>query len=189
MTSFSVKEGELMKVIMLILFIFTVACAATNQAGGSSGSSSHTFTITYPEKWIKLNTKNHFMFTKDGPFKQYIMVRQRHVDKPYTHTDKLIRRGMSSQQAAEVILDAFTSDPSVLNFKLIENVPVTVNRYDGFRIACTYGTPKGYQFKVIYYGFLVGEWLYGLRYNAAEEYYSEKDVETFRGVLNSLKIK
>jgi len=189
MTTFSVKDRNPMKVIMLILFIFTVACAATDQTGGSSGSSSHTFTITYPEKWIKLDTKEYFMFTKDGPFKQYIMVRQRHVDKPYKHTDKLIRRGMSPQQAAEVILDAFTSDPSVPDFNLIENAPVTVNRYNGFRIVCTYGTPKGYQFKVIYYGFLVGEWLYGMRYNTAEGYYSEKDVETLRGVLNSFKIK
>ena len=177
---------------MLILFIFTAACAATNQPGQPDGSpepSSYNFSITYPEKWIKLNTKKYLMFTKDGPFKQYILVRQRHVDMPYKHTVKMMRRGMTPRETAEVILDAFTSDPSVLNFKLIENVPVAVNQYDGFRIVCTYGTKKVPQFKVVYHGFLVGEWLYGFRYNAAEGYFSEKDIEIYRSVLNSFKMK
>jgi len=173
--------------VVVMLFLIMTSCAAF-WPWGSRGSSSYNFSITYPEEWKRLNTKRYFMLTKDDPFKQYIMVRQRHVDKPFKHTDKLIRKGMSPQEAADVILDEVNADDSILGFKVIENVSATVHRYNGFKIVCTYGTKKGNKYKAIFYGFLIGEWLYGLRYNAGEGYYSEKDVETFQHVLNSFQI-
>jgi hypothetical protein len=97
-------------------------------------------------------------------------------------------RGMLPQEAAEVILDEITSDRAVLNFQVLENLPAAVNGYNGFRLMFTYRTKGGYKFKTLYYGFLQGEWFYSLRYNAADGRYSDKDVETFREVLESFKI-
>jgi hypothetical protein len=49
----------------------------------------------------------------------------------------------------------------------------------------TYENREGLAFKTIYYGFLRGDWFYNLRYNAAENHYSESDVQTFERVLDS----
>ena len=95
---------------------------------------------------------------------------------------------MLPQETAEVILDEITSDRAVLNFQIVENFPAAVNGYDGFKLVFTYKTINGSKFKTLYYGFLQGDWFYSLRYNAADNRYSDKDVETFRRVLESFKI-
>jgi hypothetical protein len=177
-----------MKKPLLLFLLITTSCASWNQFGSISQSSSYNFTIEFPEQWTRLNTHKYLMVTKDGPFSQYILVQQRHVEKPFKHTKKKINKGMLPQEAAEVILDEIISDRCVLNFRVIENLPARVNQYDGFRIVFTYKTKDGLKFKTIYYGFLQGEWFYSIRYNAGERHYSAEDIEAFRKVLSSFKI-
>jgi hypothetical protein len=164
------------------------SCASFGQGGNPSQTAPCNFTLEFPEEWRKVATGNYLMITKEGAFSQYILVQQRHVDRPFIHTKKRIDKGMLPQEAAEVILDEIHSDRAVLNFQVLENLPAAVNGYNGFRLVFTYKTKGGYKFKTLYYGFLQGEWFYSLRYNAADGRYSEKDVETFREVLESFKI-
>ena len=104
-------------------------------------------------------------------------------------SEKKIDKSMLPQEAAGVILDEITSDRAVLNFQILENLPAAVNGYNGFRLVFTYNTGGGHKFKTLYYGFLQGDWFYSLRYNAADGRYSNKDVETFKQVLESFKIR
>jgi hypothetical protein len=177
-----------MKKLLWLFLLFTTSCASLNQSGSASETPSYNFTIEYPEQWTKLDTRKYLMITKDGPFSQYILVQQRHVDKPFKHTRRAINKGMLPQELAEVILDEIISDRAVLNFRVIENIPAAVNQYDGFRIMFTYETKDGLKFTTIYYGFLQREWFYNLRYNAGERHYSDEDVETLGKVLSSFKI-
>lgn len=178
-----------MKRLLLLFLLIITSCASWNQFGSTSqSSSSYNFTIEFPEQWTRLNTGEYLIMTKDGAFSQYILAQQRHVDKPFNHTKRKINEGMLPQEAAEVILDEIISDRCVLNFRVIENFPATVNQYDGFRIVFTYKTKNGLKFKTVYYGFLRGEWFYSLRYNTGEGHYSAEDIEAFRKVLGSFKI-
>jgi hypothetical protein len=52
----------------------------------------------------------------------------------------------------------------------------------------TYRDKKGSIFKTLYYGFISGDSLYNLRYNAAIRHYFEKDITTFEQILSSFKI-
>ena len=177
-----------MRLIMIIILLVNAACVSADRAGRSSESSPYNFTINYPDEWKRLNTERYFMITKDGPFSQYILAQQRHIDKPFGHSAQLLRREMLPLDAAEIIVEEIQSDDSVLDFKVAEIIPALVGGYNGFRMVFTYQTKKGYKFKSIYYGFLMGEWFYTLRFNASEKYYLEKDIETFHRVLNSFKI-
>lgn len=176
------------KYLCLLLLLCVTACASFNQQKGSPGPSSNNFAIEFPEKWTKLNIQHYLMFTRSGPFSQYILVQQRYVDKPFDHTKKKINRGMLPQEAAEVIGDEIISDRSILNFQVIENLPARVGGHDGFKMVFTYKTRDGLKFKTLYYGLLQGEWFYSLRLNAAEANYSDIDIETFKTVLKSFKL-
>ena len=95
---------------------------------------------------------------------------------------------MLPQEAAQVVVDEISCDQSVLDFQVMENTPARVNGYEGFMLLFTYKNRDGLTFKTIYYGFLRGEWYYSLRYNAATNYFSEKDVETFEKILNTFEV-
>jgi hypothetical protein len=177
-----------MKKLLCLIFLFMTSCASFGQVGNPSQAAPYNFTLEFPEDWREVTTGKYLMITKEGAFSQYILVQQRHVDRPFSHTKKKIHKGMLPQEAAEVILDEITSDRAVLNFEVLENLPAAVNGYSGFRLVFTFKTNGGYKFKTLYYGFLQGEWFYSLRYNAADGRYSDKDVQTFREVLESFKI-
>jgi hypothetical protein len=171
-----------------MIFLFLASCASLGQPENPQ-STCCSFTLKFPEEWKEVGTGKDLMITRDGAFAQYILVQQRHVDQPFSHTEKKIHKSMLPQEAAGVILDEITSDRAVLNFQVLENLPAGVNGYNGFRLVFTYKIEGGYKFKTLYYGFLQGDWFYSLRYNAADDRYSEKDVETFREVLESFKIR
>ena len=173
-----------MKKILWISLLFITACAT----GGVHERASQNYLVESPEKWVKLNTNKYLIFTRESAFEQYILIQQRPVDRPFKHTKRTFDKEMLPQEAAEVIIDEIMSDRAVLNFKVIENAPAVVNQYDGFKVVFTYKNKKGLEFKTIYYGFLRGDWFYNLRYNAAENHYSEHDVQTFERVLKSFQI-
>ena len=176
------------KILCLLLLPCVTACASFIQQNSSSEPSFYNFTIDFPENWTELKIQHCLMFTKSGPFSQYILVQQRHVDKPFGHTKKKINRDMLPQEAAEIIKDEIISDRSVLNFQVIENLPAKVNGHDGFKIVFTYKTRDGLKFKTLYYGLLHGEWFFNLRFNATETNYSDNDIETFNKVIKSFKL-
>ena len=174
--------------VWLLLMIMT-ACAPGMGAGGFHEHKSVNYSIEFPEQWVEINAGRHFMMTKDGPFNRYILIQQRHVEEPFRHTKRTFDRQMLPQEAAQVVLDEIASDRSVLNFKVIENQPTRLNRYDGFRVVFTYKTSKGSEFKTTYYGFLKGDWFYSVRYNVSDRYDTREGFEDFEVVLDSFRIK
>ncbi|MFH1488316.1 MAG: hypothetical protein ABII06_05390 [Pseudomonadota bacterium] len=182
------KEIGIMRLMAVIIFLVTAACTTSHQAGGSPEASSSNFSIKYPDEWKRLNTERYFILTKSGPFSQYILAQQRPVSKPFKHSNRTLEKEMLPLDAAKTILDEIQKDESISDFMVVDVRPAKVSEYDGFRMVFTYKTKKGYKFKTMYYGFLAGEWLYNLRYNAAEASFLDKDVETFHAVLKSFKI-
>jgi hypothetical protein len=175
---------------LLVLFLFmVVACAPGGQNGASSGSNPQNFSIVIPEGWKKVNSSKYFIMTKEDAFSQYILVQQRHIDKPFKNTDKKLNKDMLPDKAAEVILNEINLDSRILNLQIMEHVPAKVNRYEGFRLVFTYKDQDGLKFKTIFYGLLQGNWFYNLRYSASETKYSGEDIETFNRVVASFKIK
>ena len=100
-----------------------------------------------------------------------------------------MKAGMLPQEAAQVVLDEVASDQSVVGFEVLENVPAKINRQQGFRILFRYKNRDRLKIKTLYYGFLVGETFYSIRYTAAERYYFSKDIGVFKRILSSFRLK
>jgi len=173
---------------LLIFLLFITGCASVAQERSLKNLPDSEFSVRIPEGWWKPKHINKYLITKDGAFLQYVLIQQRPVDLPYSHTKKKLNKGMLPQEASGVIVDEIASDRRILSFNVIENVPAVIDGHDGFKILFTYKDKKGSTFKTLYYGFISGDSFFNLRYNAAMRHYFEKDIADFEQILSSFKV-
>ena len=95
---------------------------------------------------------------------------------------------MLPQEAAGIIVDELASDRHLMNFRLLENAPVTVDSHPGFKILFTYKDKKGSHFKTLYYGFISKGSFYTLRYCAAIPHHYDKDIADFDHIISSFRL-
>ena len=177
-----------MKRWIYLLLISLTACAPWTRVTGTYEGPGHHFSVVIPDGWMKFDSDDHLLISRDGPFLQYILAESRTLDAPFAHTRRKMKASMLPQEAAEVILDDLTLDRAVRNLQVIENGPAQIAQQEGFKIVFTYQNGDGLTMKTLYQGFIKGRMFYSIRYTAAERYYFEKDLETFRKVLGSFKL-
>jgi len=173
--------------ILLLSAAGFMACAHT---GGVYQPPSYSFTIDIPEGWRKIDRPYLYM-TKEDPFLQNMIVQNRPIGMPFRFTKKKINKNMLPEEAAQVIIDEIASDENILNFIVLSNSPAEIQEHDGFMILFTYKykeDKEGSTFKTLYYGFIKGDTFFNLRYTAADQLYFQKDIETFRRMLNSFQV-
>jgi len=151
------------------------------------------YSVDLPLGWMRINTDQYLSITQDGFSLQDIFILGRDLgEQKEEKRDSLyenIDPNMLPQDLAELILGRFSTDPSMLNFKLLENNPAQIDGQDGFRAVFTFKDSDGLKYENIYYGFIYDKWYYFLHYQATQRYYFEKDIETFENVVKSFKLK
>ena len=177
-----------MKRYLLILLILIAGCAPWVKIGGLYTSKPHNFSVELPDGWMRFNTPDRLYITRDGVLLQNILIERLHIEKSLKHTKKKFAKGMLPQEVADLVLDNISSDPTVLNFKVIENIPARISGSPGFKVVFTYKNKDGLRLKSMLYGLIVDEYFYGIRYTAACRYYFDKDLKTFEKVLGSFKL-
>jgi hypothetical protein len=169
--------------ICLILVTLLASCAH----GG--GKPALTFNAVVPEGWKEIATDDAMMFmTKDGGYKQFVLIRERPLAEPFQFTQKTLRPGMLPEAAAEIIANEILADTNIRNFSVTENTPARIAGNSGFKLAFVYTDADGYVFKTIYYGFIKGDTFYNIRYGASQDEYFQKDLKTFEEVFKSFKL-
>jgi hypothetical protein len=175
--------------VYLLLIIFLTGCATWVQVGGNYETSSHNFKTELPDGWRKYNPdKSRVLITKDGFTLQWISVSRTPIDKKLAFTQKQISKQMLPQEAAEVVIDNFRSNPKIFNLQIIENNPALIGGYAGFKIVYQYQTEKGLTKKGVYYCSLVDEWCYKIIYVAPARHYYSKDLPALEKVKASFKL-
>jgi len=169
--------------ICIILLALLASCAH----GG--GKPPLTFNAAVPEGWKQIATDDAMMFmTKDGGYKQFVLIRERSLAEPFQFTKKTMLSGMLPEAAAEIIANEILADSNIRNFSVTENIPARIAGNSGFRLVFVYTDADGYVFKTLYYGFIKGDTFYNIRYVATQEEYFQKDLKTFEEVFKSFKL-
>lgn len=176
--------------LLCVLFVFITGCLPWVRTSGPYQSTYLNISADLPDGWMRRDytSRSDIFLTRDGAYLQYIMVEPIHMDAELRGTKKKFRKGMMAQELAEVIIDNTSSREDVLNFKVISNKPYTVAGHPGFRMVYTFRDTDGLKYKSLYYGFMEGEWFYGLSYSAPERYYYKRDLMAFKKVRDSLKL-
>lgn len=137
---------------------------------------------------MRLVTPAYEMFSKDGPYLQYILIQHRPLSQGFQFTRQNIEGGMLPHEMARVLIDNIHSDPLIRNFKLLSDVPAKVGGRAGFRLIYTYQDRQGVDMKTVYYGTVMGPYYFNLRYTAALRHYFAADLPTFDQVRAGLQL-
>ena len=173
---------------IILIFVLTAGCAPWTQVGGLYKNESNNFSVELPQGWMKKNQEEHLFITRDGASLQCIQIERLKIEDPLKHTKKKFSKGMLPQEASEIILDDIATNPNNLNVEVVENVPVTMSGMPGFKATYTYKNKDDLKLKSIYYGFIAGDWFFGINYNAPQRYYFDKDLKTFEKVVGSFRL-
>jgi hypothetical protein len=177
-----------MKRYLLILLLLIAGCAPWVKVGGLYTSKPHNFSVDLPDGWMRFNTPDRLYMTRDGVLLQNIIIERLKIEKPLEHTKKKFSKDMLPQEVADLVNDNISSDPTVLDFEVIENIPTRISGFPGFRVIFTYKNKDGLKLKSILCGLIVNEYFYGIRYTAARKFYFDKDLKTFEKVFGSFKL-
>jgi hypothetical protein len=173
-------------VVLLISLLAISGCATWSPIGGMLRSDG--YTVEVPSGWMKYDSENYVMISRDGPFLQYIIFQERPLDRRFRYTRKKLAPDMLPHEAAEVILDDIVSDPMLINVEVLDSAPAIVDDHDGFRLLFRYRNRDGLKLQTLYYGFFHGNTFYNLRFTAAQRYYFESDIETFETIRASFHV-
>jgi hypothetical protein len=175
-----------MKPRFWICLIFMALLASCAHGGGKPAL---TFNAAVPEGWKEIPTDDAMVFmTKEGGYKQFVLIRERSLSEPFQFTKKTMNPGMMPEAAAEIVVNEILADSNVRNFSVTENIPARIAGNSGFRLVFVYTDADGFVFKTLYYGFIKGDTFYNIRYGATQEEYFQKDLKTFEKVFDSFKL-
>lgn len=177
-----------MKRLLLIILLFITGCASWQKVGGLYTSTRNNFSVELPDEWMKLNKDEYLYITRDGELLQNVLIKRLNIDESLAFTKKKFKKEILPVEAAEVVIDNMTSTPAVLNLAVVENTPTNISGLPGFKVVLTYKNKSGLTYECIYYGFISGEWFYGISYTAPLRHYFDKDVKTFEEVIKSFKL-
>jgi len=187
----AVTRASIALLVTTLLGATGCATAPWIPADGAYTSPVDHYTIELPQGWMRWTQgeDSRLLVTRDGVLLQVITVERLRVGQPLKHTNKKLATGMMPHEAAEVLLDNFSSNKDISGVEIKDNRPMTISGKPGFWTVFTYKTKDDLKLKVVYCGVLDGEWFYGIRYSAAQRHYFDKDLKTFEMVLRSFKLK
>ncbi len=127
------------------------------------------------------------MLSKDGPYLEYILIQSRPLAQGFRFTRQKLDPDMLPHEAAQLITDNMRSDPMIRQWRLLASEPAMVGGHSGFRLTYSYQDPNGVTTKTIYYGVILSNQFFNLRYTAAQRYYFDKELPAFNQVVDSLR--
>lgn len=163
-----------------------ISCAAVWQPAPATLQSPH-WSLKTPEGWMRLTTPGYEMLSVDGPYLQYIFIQQQPYSRGLAHTRRKMNAAMLPHEAAQLVEDALKSDPQIRSFKRLSSQPAIVGGKPGFRITYTYLDHQGVAIRTIYYGALLVDSFFNIRYTAAQRHYFARYLSEFEQLMESLR--
>jgi putative VirB-like lipoprotein len=184
------KKVDTMKrsLFAFLIIILLAGCAPWIRTGGPYTAEAQNVTVSLPDGWMRMNTDEFVFVTRDGGLLQNILIEAFHIDETLANTKKKLRKGMLPLEACEVIIDNNSSNQDITSFEVKENKSARIDGHQGFRAVFAYKNRNGLKLKSVYYGFMDGEWFYGIRYTAPQRHYFDKDIKTFEKMVASLRL-
>jgi hypothetical protein len=173
--------------IWLVAAVMLSACAGPWQPIRGDLTSPQ-WSIAAPEGWMHLSMPDSEMLTKNGPYLEYMLVQSRPLTKRFRFTKQTLDPGMLPHEAAQLIIDNLRSDRRFRGFRLLTSEPAIVADRAGFKLTYRYLDKYGVTMKTVYYGVLMPDQYFNIRYTAAQRYYFDQELTTFNDVLGSLHL-
>ena len=170
-----------------LALLMLTACAGGWKTA-REGLSRPQWSISTPDGWMHLSMPDSDMLSKNGPYLEYILIQARPLIKPFRFTKQRLSATMLPHEAAEFIVDNLRADPLIRGFRLHSSEPAMIDGHPGFKVTYGYLDKHGVELKTVYYGVVLPDHFFNLRYTAARRCYFDKEQAAFNQVLNSLQL-
>jgi len=184
------RNDILFNALVLVFLLGALSgCAPWVMVEGPYRMDSQGYEVSLPAGWRRATlVQDSLLLTRDGVSLQYIRIGLVAVGDELTNTKKKFAKGMLPQDVAALELDEVRSDQGMRNVELLENVPLQVAGFPGFKLVYSFRAVNGLRLKRVHYGVLVRDWVYRIQYQAAARYYFDKDLATFERVRESFRL-
>ncbi len=171
----------------VVAAVLLAACAAPWRSAPASLSGPQ-WLIRPPQGWMHLAMPQTDMFSRNGPYLEYILVQSRPLTQGFRSTRQKLSADMLPHEAAQVIVDSMRRDPRIRRFQLLESQPATVGGRSGFKVTYCYRDAHDVAIKAVYVGVIVENRFIALRYTATQRHYFDAQVSAFNQVVDSLHL-
>lgn len=172
---------------VILVMMMTTACAGPWKTVPDRLIAPQ-WSITAPDGWMHLNQPDSEMLSRNGPYLEFIMIQSRPLAKGFRFTKQELKPAMLPHEAAGLIMDNLRSDPYIRGFRVLASEPAMIDGHAGFKLTYNYRDQHGVELKTIYYGALLPDQFFNIRYTAAQRYYFDRELPAFNEVLGSLRL-
>lgn len=146
--------------------------------------------VNLPEGWRKAQEMDEgFVMTRDGLGIQKILIVKKSLEDLNQDSQKKLSSTMLPHEVAEWIADGIMRDSSLMNQRIFQKTIATVDENNGFKLRYQYRREGGPYYEGVHYGYLNGEHLYLLTYEAPSRHYFQEDLETFEMIKESYRVR
>lgn len=168
-------------------FSMLPGCVTTEKS--SHDETEHNQLIAeIPHGWRKRATHDEILLTKDGVLLQLIKINSKEYGEEYENTDLTIQPGMMTLDAAQIIVENLQADLDRGNLEILDNQPVEVAGFPGFRIEITYKNENNLTIHEIIYVALTPDNYVVALCRAPARYYMETISGDFEEIVANLEI-
>ena len=192
--------------LLIVIAIFAACAVPYALVSGKHVATAENFSVDLPEAWRQHNAsadpvqkltamleKRHKLswdvlrLTRDGLLLQEICIGRIPIADELPNTKRKLAQGMLPLDAAELVSDNLRSNANLTHQQIIENSPATLGGQPGFRLRYSYRAEERLKMDGIFYGALVGPWLYYAFYEAPAQYYFDRDLSVFDKTVSSFQ--
>jgi hypothetical protein len=178
--------------IALVLVLLLPGCAMTWVKVDNAGKhyQDENYSVTLPIGWLRLDSNDSLILSKDGILLQHIGIQYRLHEKAFEKIEKNSSSTMLPSELAELTIAEFkaTQDEGLPSLEILHNTPVELAGHTGFSIHLRYKTDTGLRFDMLLRGVVDENGFYLIKYSAPTLHYFERNLQTYNSLTESLKL-
>ncbi|BAN70107.1 hypothetical protein [endosymbiont of unidentified scaly snail isolate Monju] len=178
---------------LITLFLLLAGCAGQwvhIRDNGQRQISSSRYDVALPLDWVRRETPDGLIVSRDGPDLQKILLRAVPHDKAFPTIEQTSRPDMlPSDLGARFIAELRAGDSDGLpSLEIEEEGPASLDGHEAFRLRANYRNADGIRFRLLAYGTVTDKGYVELVYVAPAIYYFARNLDDFEAVRASLKL-
>jgi hypothetical protein len=178
---------------IVVVLLLLSGCAPTWVKVDDSGRnySGEHYSVTLPGGWLRLESDDSLILSKDGILLQLISIQFRPHENTFEKIEKDSSANMLPSELAQLAIAELkaSQDDSLPSLEILRNAPLEIAGRTGFDIHLRYKTDAGLRMDMEMRGVVDANGFYLLKYSAPTLHYFERDWQTYVTLTESLQLQ
>lgn len=176
----------------IVLLLVLAGCATTwikVDDAGRSYKNEH-YSSTLPAGWMRLESDDGLVLSKDGILLQYISILFRPHKKAFQEIEKDTSPAMLPSELAELTIAEIKAgqDEGLPSLRILRNEPAEIAGQTGFGIHLQYKTTDGLRMEMLLRGVVNDNGFYLIKYSAPTLHYFNRDRQVYETLVESIQL-